>query len=221
MAETIKMSLNYIIPDLLADKLYVSNAYQNYNSRGNVTSFGVDLEFPPMQLTKTIKSSDFYLLRGKIENTLRSWEKKYQSLLDKQHKEKRASSVDDMNLEAKNALDMLNGILAHTLNVDDTVNWEDIKRKDTFKIKPELLFKNGKTPNFLKFNDFGLPTSFDSLSVPSKPTIDEIKGERSLFDRLFRKKPLMMNLNIELINGRKRLKRLKKQMSLAKNFTKK
>ena len=78
MAEVTTLSFDYSIPDLLAGKIDVSDPYQNYNSRGNPTSFGVDLDFHEMHLSKTIKSSEFYVLRGKIEDTLRTWETKFQ-----------------------------------------------------------------------------------------------------------------------------------------------
>jgi len=42
MNERIELPFVYNIPDLLSGKIKVSNAYQNYNSRGNPTSFGVD-----------------------------------------------------------------------------------------------------------------------------------------------------------------------------------
>ena len=65
MAEEITLRFDYTIPDLLNDKIKVSESYQNYNSKGNPTSFGVDLNFPDMHLSKTLKSSEFYLLREK------------------------------------------------------------------------------------------------------------------------------------------------------------
>ena len=76
-------SFNYTIPDQLVGKVQVSNLYQNYNSRGNPTSFGIDLYFHELQLSKTVKSSEFYVLRGKIEDLLRKWESMYQRHLDK------------------------------------------------------------------------------------------------------------------------------------------
>lgn len=190
MAEVTTLSFNYSIPDLLADKINVSDPYQNYNSRGNPTSFGVDLDFHEMHLSKTIKSSEFYVLRGKIEDTLRTWETKYQRHIDKVHKENRAEHVDELNREAKEALESLNNILVHTLSVDDTVDWDGIKRKDAFRIKPVKLFNDGKKPDFIIFNSFGRPTEFEKISPPIEPTFEKVKNEYGLFSKIFRGKAI-------------------------------
>jgi len=190
MAEVTTLSFDYSIPDLLAGKIDVSDLYQNYNSRGNPTSFGVDLNFHEMHLSKTLKSSEFYVLRGKIEDTLRTWETKYQRHIDKVHKENRAERVDELNQEAKEAIESLNNILVHTLSVDDTVDWDAIKRKDAFRIKPVKLFNDGKKPDFIIFNSFGRPTEFERISPPIEPAFEKVKNEYGLFSKLFRGKAI-------------------------------
>ena len=190
MAEVTTLSFDYSIPDLLAGKIDVSDPYQNYNSRGNLTSFGVDLDFHEMHLSKTLKSSEFYVLRGKIEDTLRTWETKYQRHIDKAHKENRAEHVDELNQEAKEAIESLNNILVHTLSVDDTVDWDSIKRKDAFRINPVEFFKDRKNPDFIAFNSFGQPTEFEQISPPIEPTFEKIKNEYGIFSKLFRGKSI-------------------------------
>ena len=186
MAKEIELSFSYLIPDLLVGKVNVSELYQNYNARGNPTSYGADMDFPEIRLSKTLKSSEFYLLRGKIEDTMHSWEKKYQRHLDTQHKESRTASADDMNRTAKEAIEALRSILTHTLEVDDAIDWDAIKRKDAFRIKPEEMFDNGDKPDFIQFNAYGCPTSFDQLNPPSEPTFEKVKNKYGLFSKLFR-----------------------------------
>ena len=183
-------SFNYTIPDQLVGKVQVSNLYQNYNSRGNPTSFGIDLYFHELQLSKTVKSSEFYVLRGKIEDLLRKWESMYQRHLDKLHKEKQAIHVDQLNQEAKEAIEGLNNILIHTLGVDDAVDWNAIKRKDPFRVKPNQLFSDGKEPNYIKFNMYGRPTEFEKISDPIEPTYEKVKNEYGFFSKLFRTKTI-------------------------------
>lgn len=198
MAEETTLSFNYSIPDLLAGKIDVSDPYQNYNSRGNPTSFGVDLDFHEMHLSKTIKSSEFYVLRGKIEDTLRTWETKYQRHIDKVHKENRAEHVDELNQEAKEAIESLNNILVHTLSVDDTVDWDSIKRKDAFRINPVGFFKDGEKPAFITFNSFGRPTEFKKISPPIEPTFEKIKNEYGIFSKLFRGKSIKEDFEVRV-----------------------
>ena len=199
MAEVIKLSFDYTIPDLLTDKIEVSDTYQNYNARGNPTSFGVYLDFPEMHLSKTLKSSEFYVLRGKIEYTLRSWENKYQRHLDRLHKENRAEHVDELNMETKEAIDTLNNILVHTLSVDDTVDWDAIKRKDAFRIKPEKLFNDGQESDFIEFDLYGRPTEFEKENPPMEPTFEKVKNEYGLFSKLFRGKAVNEDFDNRLV----------------------
>lgn len=197
--------LTYITPDILNGKIKISDLYQNYSSKGNPTSFGVDLDFPEMHLSKTLKSSEFYVLRGKIEDTLRTWEGKYQRLLEKRHKENRAEYVDELNREAQKAIGSLNKILVHTLEVDDTVNWDTIKRKDVFRIKPSELFNNEEQPNFIVFDSYGKPAKFKKITPPIEPVFEKIKIEYGLFSKLFRQKKIKedFELQIKIWKGQK------------------
>ena len=190
MAEEITLSFEVNIPDLLHNKVEVSGPYQNYNMRGIRTSFGIDLDFREMHLSKTLKSSEFYVLRGKIEATLRSWETKYQRYLDKLNKTKREEHVDQLNQEAKEAIETLNNILVHTLSVDDTVDWDAIKRKDAYRVKPSKIFSDGKEPGFIKFNSYGRPTEFEKISPPVEPNFDKVKNEYGFFGKLIRGKAI-------------------------------
>jgi restriction system protein len=188
MGDVIELRFSYSVPDLLVGKVGVSSPYRNYNARGNPTSFGVDMSLPEMELSKTLKSSEFYLLRGKLEDTLRAWEAKYQRHRDAQRKEQRASSVDDMNREAQQAIDELQSILAQTLTINDTVDWDTIRRKDAFRITPEELCANNARPEFIVFNNYGRPVSFEQMDAPVRPDITQVKLEYGFFSRRLRRK---------------------------------
>jgi len=198
MVDSTRLSFVCNIPDLLDGKVKISNTYQNYNSRGNLTSFGADLYFQELQLSKTLKSSEFFVLRGKIEDVLRKWESMYQRHLDKLHKEKQTKHVDELNQEAKEAIENLNNILIHTLGVDDTVDWNAIKRKDPFRVKPGQLFTDEKEPHYIKFNSYGRPIEFEKINDPIEPTYEKIKNEYGFFSRLFRTKTITKDFESRL-----------------------
>jgi len=203
MAEVTRLGFNYSIPDLLNGKVGVSDPYQNYNSRGNPTSFGVDLDFPEMNLSKTLKSIEFYVLRGKIEETLRAWEGKYQRHSDKLHKENRAEYVEELNEEAQESIEALKDILAHTLTVDDAVDWDAIKRKDDFRITPNKLFTNEEQPHFIVFNTYGRPTKFERIAPPVIPVFEKVKNEYGLFSKLFRSHKIKEDFDSRIENWKK------------------
>jgi len=164
----------------------VSAVYENYTARETFSSYGLDLELPELQLRKTIKSRDFYLLAGKIEDTLRSWAQKYQRHADRLHKERRSESVDELNRGAAHALEELTSILAHTLDVDDTVDWNAIRRKDAYRVAPGELFEDGRAPPYLEFNNHGRPTGFRQVDNPQEPALQSVRREYGLFSKIFR-----------------------------------
>ena len=186
------MRLNFTIsvPDNLVGKVDISQPYENYGVKGNLTSYGVDLELPDLQLSKSIKSKDFHILRGKIQDTLMGWESRYERHLEKEHKLSRSATADDLNEGARQAIDELNHILAHTLDVDDAVDWDAIRRKDPFRMDPKELFESGEPPTFVHFNSYGRPTAFDQIQPPPEPTLETVRAEHGFLTRLFRKKKI-------------------------------
>lgn len=218
MTEVITLSFDYRIPDLLDGKIDVSDIYQNYSSRGNPTSFGVDMDFPDMHLSKTLKSSEFYVLRGKIEYTLRTWEGKYQRHLDKLHKENRAEHVDELNKEAQESIGSLKNILAHTLGVDDTVDWDAIKRKDTFRIKPNKLFKSEEQYDFITFNTYGRPIEFEKIPSPVEPVYEKVKNKYGFFSKLFRGNKIKEDFESRVENWKKQKEKNAKDNSVRETF---
>lgn len=186
MSNKNESSFKFYVPVLLSGKVNISSPYQNYNSRGNPTSFGIDLDFPELHLSKTLKSTNFNLIRGKIEEILRNWEDKYKRHIDILHKEKRADSVDEMNRIASESIETLKRILLHTIDINDAVNWDSIKRKDPFRINSKEIIDEGQDYNFIHFNNYGRPTGFDKKKPPDQPTLDKVTSEYGFFSKLFR-----------------------------------
>lgn len=67
--------LNYLIPDIINGKFIVDQPQVKYTTRGIPSSFSVKLTFLELNLSKTLKSSDFYILQEKIESLLLGWGK--------------------------------------------------------------------------------------------------------------------------------------------------
>ncbi len=206
MGETIELRLSYLVPDLLVERVNISAPYQNFNARGTPSSFGVDLDFSEMELSKTLKSSDFYLLKGKIEDTLRSWEKKYQNHLAKQHRELRVSSVDEMNREAQEAIEAIEGILAHTLDINDAVDWDVIRRKEPFRMKRNNLFENVNDYEFITTNAYGKPLDVDGITPPPEPSAKKVSEEYGFLTRVFRPGVIQANYENQLNSWREETK---------------
>ena len=175
------------VPDILEGKLDISSVYQNYSASGKPTSFGVDLRFAAMSLHRDIKSKDFHLLQPKVEQTLDGWARKYERHLASEHKRSRAETVDALNAEAKAGMETLASLLEYTLSVDDTVDWDSLKRKDAFRTKPEMLLGRKGGLDVLIFNSYGRPAGVVAVDPPREPTFDVVKAEYGFWSRVFRR----------------------------------
>ncbi|HKJ88592.1 MAG TPA: restriction endonuclease, partial [Gammaproteobacteria bacterium] len=170
----------------LEDKVNFSKVYENVTKTGKVSSYGVDMSFPEMGLRKTVKSQDFNILPGKIEDTLEQWNKKYQAHLEKLRKEQRQQSAEQKTEQAQEALKELQNLLTHTLSVDDTVHWDRLKRTEKFSIVPNHLFEDGKAPAYIRFSNRGEPKEIQASQDPHAPAFEQVKREYGFLTRLFK-----------------------------------
>jgi len=195
MAEELKISVS--MPESLVGKVEFSEIYRNFNAKGTPTSFGIDIRFNELGLEKSIKSADFQALRGKIEAVLQSWATKYQKHLHTLHVEEQAAQVDELNAAAKQRLAQLRNILKHTLNVNDAIDWDSLKRVESFHIDPETLFGNKQVPEYIQFDYSGYPMKLHEVSLPKKPTLEDVAQKTPLLKRLFSKTAVQKNLEAE------------------------
>lgn len=198
MSGYIQLGISYSIPELLIKVIEISKPYVNYKKNGEISSYGVDAHLLELGLSKNIKSSDLYVLRGKLEDTFRIWELRYKKHLDSIHKERQVDSVEEMNIKAQRKIDELNNILSFTLNINDAVDWEALKRKDAFHIKPSSLYLNTSIPGFITFNFYGRPESLRKKEIPQQPIFEEVKKEYGLLIRLFLKSKIEKEYNNRL-----------------------
>lgn len=211
-------TISFSIPELLAGKVKISSPYQNLSQRGAVLSYGIDLSLPELNVSRTVKSRDLYLLPGKVEETLRVWESKYQAFLDKKARAELFGNISELNKEAQTALEELNGILAHTLSVHDAVDWDAIKRKDTFRIKREDLLGGTNDVTFLIVGKDGRPTGLQEKETPEEPMLEIVRAEYGLLSRIFFAKRIQADFEDRLAEW-KRLAAEIKEENLARAAT--
>jgi len=177
--------IQFSIPKILENQVRFSKIYENVGKNGNVTSFGIDMRFPELDLNKSIKARDLHLLPGKIEETAKQWAKKYESHLAKIEKEKKKQNAEEKTEEAQAALDELNNLLAATLEVDDTVDWTTLRRDEPFSIDSAKLFNDGHVPPYIHFDRNGAPKNYSLTEVSPEPAYDQVRKEFGLFAQIF------------------------------------
>jgi restriction system protein len=186
MTDISEQGFSYAIPDLLVDQVNFSKVYVNYGVMEKETSFGIDMSIAELGLAKTLRSRDLDLLPGKVEATLSSWEKKYRRYLETRERERKEANIDELDANAASQIQALHGILAHTINVHDAIDWNLIKITGGLRISSEKLFEGGSAPKFINFDKSGQPISFEEVSIQDKPSLEDTKSEFGIFSQTFR-----------------------------------
>ena len=204
-----KYRFTFSIPDAIDGKVSISEAYGNYTTKGTLSSFGVDLGFPELGLRKTCKARDIHLLPAKIEDTFKVWEKKYHRHVDQLNKEATAQSVEHQNQMIQAQLAALENILAHTLDIDDIVDWNSLYRRDKFKASSTDLIKDESIRHLVTYDSEGRPTGIPRENLKPKPTKKSVQKEFGLFTRLFQSSKIDARLAEATENWNEYVKRLK------------
>ena len=182
-------NIRYSIPEALKNKVKISS-YSSINRYGDVSSYSCTMAFSSADLYKTCTSRDILTLQRKVQSTLLIWDEKYKKILHKHHVESRAENVEDMNAELEDELEGLKNILAHTLDVDDSISWSALMRKDKFN---ETLNTTQKYPlkySYIQLATDGKPIKFIPEEEPKafSLSLDEFAEQQGFFFRLFNTK---------------------------------
>lgn len=102
-----------------------------YNRYGEVTRVYIPFTHKTLKIYKEISGADQYTLQSKFEQLVVAWDAKYKAYLDKQKATEGVELAEDMQLENEQKIHQLSQVLAHTLNVNDEVDW------DAIKVQPE------------------------------------------------------------------------------------
>lgn len=179
------MELSFSMPEILNGKVVYSKVFGNYTATGKLSSYGVTLSLDELNQFREIKSREFDLLSAKIEQVLKRWAELYDKHLKMVALEATEADVAQKNEELAERFQGLDGILAHTLDVDDRVDWDALKRTDDYTVTPTKLLKGGPELDFLEFERNGHPKAYKPAQNPPEPTLAGVKKQSAIFKRLF------------------------------------
>jgi len=109
-----------------------------YTQRGLVSGYEITITHIELRETRHVFGRDLELLAGKINNLGAVWTKKW--IKEKKNRSNEASNEEAARLtvEAGEAHEQLRSLLAHTLEVDDAIDFETLKDRTKFpKSKPK------------------------------------------------------------------------------------
>ena len=144
-----------------ADQYIKGEERCTYNRYGEVTRVYIAFTHKTLKLYKEISGADEYTLQSKFEQLVVSWDAKYKTYLDKQKDNEGVELAEDMQLENEQKLQQLSKVLAHTLDVDDEVDWDVIKTKPNPAEAPtKPSYPPLTRPEVIEFNDPSLEMGF-------------------------------------------------------------
>ena len=135
---------------------------------------------------KIISSDDSGVLRNKVKAHVAKLEEKWDKIVQKENivrsKEELQKESEILTKEAIKALKEIDEILLFTLEIDDAINWEQLKDKTKFSTQsPE------KELNKL-LSAVPKPSEPSSFELPKKPEIINFQPKFSLWDNIFKSK---------------------------------
>lgn len=153
-------------------KVGTANACWN-SARTRILKYVLEMSHEGLNEHKILSAPDIDILQNKAQTQADKWEEKWEILEHKRQrqetKEATAEEATARTKEAINALNTIENLLIHTLSINDTVDWQQLKRNNEFSLK---------LPNKpLKSKDINYPP------CPDKPI-----QVFTLFEKLFKSK---------------------------------
>lgn len=135
---------------------------------------------------KILTSDDKSILQNKVNSHVAKLEERWNKLVHKQNifktKEDLQKEAEYRTQEALINLKQIAGLLTHTLDIDDTVNWEMLKDKSKFRLpNPEKELTKLLT-SIVKPKEQALST------YPQEPNLKFFDPKFSFFDNIFKSK---------------------------------
>jgi restriction system protein len=144
---------------------------------------------------KILTSDDSGVLRNKVKAHVAKLEEKWENIVQKgniaKSKEQIQDEADKLTNKAVKKLKEIDKILLHTLDIDDTVDWEQLKDKTKFNIpSPEKELTK-------ILSAIAKPNKPLNLGYSNKPRSIDFNPKLSLLDKLFSSKKIA---KIEIAN---------------------
>ena len=154
--------------------LQVGQAQASWNVAGTrILKYTVEMFHKGLNEHKVISAPDMGILQNKANLQAQKWDDLWVDLEEKRiSAEMKEGSIEQASLlteEAENAVATIENLLVHTLSIDDSVDWEKLKRTDEFldQTPPE-------------------PTRGKAIEYSAEPKKDN--PEFTFFEKLFKSK---------------------------------
>ncbi|PVD52398.1 restriction endonuclease [Terrimonas sp.] len=135
---------------------------------------------------RILKDKDQWILDNKIEAQFKKWDEQWEKIVFKNksqaNKEANLNLAEERTLEAKEKLDEIENLLVHTLDMDDTIDWNSLKDTKKFKVP------NPKNSIEKEFKQIPLPESPSHKAIPLQPNQMHFQPKLTFMDKLLKSK---------------------------------
>jgi len=150
------------------------------------TKYFADIKHLGLKDYKVLTSDDSGVLRNKVKAHVSKLEEKWDKIIEKQNiiksKEEIQKESETLTKEALKALKEIDEILRFTLEIDDTINWEQLKDRTKFDVKSPERELNKLLLELPK------PLEPTAIQLPIKPDPINFQPKLSIIDKIFKSK---------------------------------
>ena len=112
-----------------------TQSYANVSGT-RILRYLVEMSHKGLNEHKVISAPEYEMLQNKVDLQRQKWVEKWEMLESKRKViHEKEANLEEANLKteaAAKALEEIDNLLVHTLAIDDTVNWENLKKKEKF-----------------------------------------------------------------------------------------
>lgn len=158
--------------------------YREEYTRSSDIRYIAEVTHQGLNIFRIIKADDKNILQNKVNSFVaylnERWDRVVQKQIVVRDKFSGMQESEKRTKDAIKALEEVDNILIHTLRIDDTVNWNDLKDKSKFLIPNPI--------NLLdkKLQKIELPTKGTNKELPTPPLKSQFSIELSFFDKLIK-----------------------------------
>ncbi len=133
----------------MSDNLQIGQVNAHWNAAGNrILKYSVEIYHEGLKEHKVISAADQMVLKNKVSLQVAKWAEKWLLIEGKrianEEKDANIEDADEKTHIAKQEIEAIENILKHTLDIDDAIDWEELKRNDDFSIEKPIQPKENK-----------------------------------------------------------------------------
>jgi len=167
----------------------VGKAEAHYSANySRILKYSVEMFHKGLNEHKILSAPELDMLQNKANLQAEKWIEKWAKIeakrMQSEEKEANIEEAEERTEEAQEAMKRIDNLLIHTLDIDDTIDWNSLKSRKRFaEQNPQEILQN-------KIDQVTKPMKKEVKQLPTKPdeTSSEFMPQITFFDKIFSSK---------------------------------